>query len=139
MAFDETAAREFLADPRVGIFAVAAESGPPAATPVWYLYEPGGNVRIVTSASTRKAKLLAHAGAATLVVEESAQNATFVAVDLELVDVREAESADDRELASRYLEGEAIDRFVEMASEHMPDENVYTFRPTKWRFASMSV
>lgn len=139
MAFDEKAAREFLAETRVGIFAVAAENGPPAATPVWYLYEPGGNLRIVTSASTRKAKLLARTGTATLVVEESGQNATFVAIDMELVDTRDAEPADDRELASRYLEGEAVERFVDMAVEHMPDEKIYTFRPTKWRFASMSV
>lgn len=139
MAFDQHAAQEFLAEPRVGVLAVASKNGPPAATPVWFGFEPGSDLWIVTSASTRKAKLLAHTGVATLVVEESEQSATFVAVDLELVDVREAGPADDRELASRYLEGEALERFVEMASEQLPDEQRYTFRPTKWRFASMEV
>lgn len=139
MAFDENAAQNFLAESRVGVFAVAAENGPPAASPVWYVYEPGSEVRIVTSASTRKAKLLSRTGTATLVVEESGQRATFVAVDLELVDMREASPADDRELAARYLEGDALERFVESVGEHIPDEKVYTFRPTKWRFASMSV
>ena len=139
MAFDEQAAQKFLAEPRVGVFAVSAVNGPPAATPVWYGYEPGGEVWIVTSASTRKAKLLARTGTATLVVEESGQNATFVAVDLELVSSKDAGSADDRELASRYLEGEALESFVDMAGEQIPDEKRYTFRPTKWRYASMSI
>ena len=44
----------FLAAVHVGVLAVESVDGPPVATPVWYLYEAGGDVLISTDTSTRK-------------------------------------------------------------------------------------
>ena len=42
----------------MGILAVADTGRGPLAVPVWYHYEPGGVVRIVTAGGSRKATLL---------------------------------------------------------------------------------
>jgi nitroimidazol reductase NimA-like FMN-containing flavoprotein (pyridoxamine 5'-phosphate oxidase superfamily) len=38
----------FLAAVRVGVLAVAEEGRGPLTVPVWYSYEPGGEIRLVT-------------------------------------------------------------------------------------------
>jgi hypothetical protein len=58
MSFAERQA--FLAEPRVATLRVSivqADRGP-LAVPVWYLYEPGGDVRFWTAGASRKARLL---------------------------------------------------------------------------------
>ena len=39
----------FLADVHVGIISVAEDGHGPLTVPVWYSYEPGGEVRIITA------------------------------------------------------------------------------------------
>lgn len=48
----------FLAETRVGIISIPQEGRGPLAVPVWYSYQPGGDVCIWTGAKTRKARLL---------------------------------------------------------------------------------
>jgi nitroimidazol reductase NimA-like FMN-containing flavoprotein (pyridoxamine 5'-phosphate oxidase superfamily) len=39
----------FLADVHVGVISVAEDGHGPLTVPVWYSYEPGGEVRIITA------------------------------------------------------------------------------------------
>ncbi|GAA2792588.1 hypothetical protein GCM10010533_33450 [Mycolicibacterium pallens] len=65
----ESERQEFLAAKHVAVISVAATDGrPPASVPIWYDYTPGGNIRITTGASRRKARLIKQNGALTLVV-----------------------------------------------------------------------
>lgn len=48
----------FLAEPRVGVFAVNEPGSGACAVPVWYDYVPGGPIRITASPSSRKVRLL---------------------------------------------------------------------------------
>lgn len=48
----------FLAETRVGIISIPEEGRGPITVPVWYTYQPGGDVCVWTSASSRKANLL---------------------------------------------------------------------------------
>ena len=48
----------FLADPHVGIISIAEEGRGPLTVPVWYSYEPGGDLRVVTGRTSRKGRLL---------------------------------------------------------------------------------
>ena len=52
-SFSESERQEFLADKHVGVLSVAADGRPPASVPIWYDYTVGGNVRIMTGASSR--------------------------------------------------------------------------------------
>ena len=51
----------FLADLHVGIISIPEEGRGPLAVPIWYLYEPGGELRVLTPRTSRKAQLLQHA------------------------------------------------------------------------------
>jgi hypothetical protein len=138
MDFDERAAAEFLAEPRVGIFAVASRSGPPAAVPIWYSYTVGGRLWIITEANSRKRRLLARTGCATLVVDEVAPRTRFVSVDCEVVDSRPVTAEDQRELASRYLVGDALDPYLATVAANIPNEQRITLQPTRWRYADLT-
>src|SRR5689334_10260684 len=59
----------FLADTHVAIISVAADGRGPLAVPVWYGYEPGGVVRVVTGGTSRKAALIRAAGRVSLCVQ----------------------------------------------------------------------
>ena len=48
----------FLAGIHVGVLSVDEPGRGPLAVPVWYLYEPGGEIVVVTRPEARKARLL---------------------------------------------------------------------------------
>ena len=52
----------FLADVHVGVISVAEDGHGPLTVPIWYSYEPGGEVRIITARRARKGQLLERAG-----------------------------------------------------------------------------
>ena len=60
----------FVADPRVGVLSIAREAGAaPLSTPVWYLYEPGGEVIITIGRDSEKARLLDASPTASMCVQ----------------------------------------------------------------------
>lgn len=138
MDFDERAAAELLAEPHVCIFAVASPSGPPAAVPLWYSYTVGGPVWIITETTSRKRRLLARTGCATLVVDEVAPRTRYVSVDCELVEARPATVEDQRELASRYVPADALEAYLATVATNVQHEERITLQPTHWRFADLT-
>ena len=45
----------FLAAVHVGVISVAEDGRGPLTVPIWYSYEPGGEVRVITARASRKA------------------------------------------------------------------------------------
>lgn len=138
MEFDSRAAAEFLAEPHVGVLAVASTSGPPAAVPIWYSYTVGGRVWIITSGKSRKARLLAGTGCATLVVDEVTPRTRYVSVECELVDTRPATAEDQRELAALHLSGAHLEEYLADVAANLHEEQRMTLRTTRWRFADLT-
>ena len=56
MAMSEHERQEFLAGVHVGVISIERADGPPLTVPIWYGYEPGGLVWIITGAETLKGK-----------------------------------------------------------------------------------
>jgi nitroimidazol reductase NimA-like FMN-containing flavoprotein (pyridoxamine 5'-phosphate oxidase superfamily) len=56
MSEDERQA--FLAEVHIGVISIEREDGPPLAVPIWYGYEPGGDVWVTTGADSLKSRLL---------------------------------------------------------------------------------
>ena len=52
----------FLADVHIGIISIAEEGRGPLTVPIWYAYDSGGDLRIMTGRESRKGRLLARAG-----------------------------------------------------------------------------
>lgn len=139
MDLDKQAEAAFLAEPHVGILAVTSVSGPPAAVPLWYSYSVGGELWILTEATSRKLRLLKRTRCATLVVDEVDPRTRYVSVDCAVVDVRPATAQDVRKLASRYLSGGPLEEYLAFAAANIPDEQRVTLQPTRWRFADLTL
>ena len=58
MALTREEREQFLADVHVGVLSVADGDRGPLSCPIWYLYEPGGEILVITGKDSRKAKLL---------------------------------------------------------------------------------
>lgn len=136
--FSESERQEFLAGLHVGVLSVAAADGrPPASAPMWYDYAPGGNIRINTGPSSRKARLIERAGVVTLAVQREEPPYQYVVVEGTVVDTTKPTPLDVREeIAIRYL-GEELGRaFVESLKGQ--ESVLFTVRPDKWITADFS-
>ncbi len=58
LATSEHERQEFLAAVHVGVISIERADGPPLTVPIWYGYEPGGLVWIITAAESLKGRLL---------------------------------------------------------------------------------
>ena len=136
-AFTETEGQEFLAALHVGVLSVAADGRPPASVPIWYDYTPGGQIRINTGASSRKAKLIEQAGAVTLVVQREEPPYQYVVVEGTVVETTKPTPVDVREaIAIRYLGEEGGRAFVRSLEGR--DSVLFTVRPDRWLTADFS-
>jgi len=62
---------QFLGGVHVGVLSVASVDGRgPLAVPVWYSYQPGGTVNVITGGSTRKAAAILAAGRFSLCAQD---------------------------------------------------------------------
>ncbi len=136
-SFSEAERQEFLAAKHVAVLSVAADGRPPASVPIWYDYNPGGNIRIMTGTSSRKAGLIERAGAVTLVVQREEPPYQYVVVEGTVVDSTTPAPADVQEsIAIRYLGEEGGRAFVR--SMEGVEEVLFTIRPDRWLSADFT-
>ena len=126
------AAQSFLAAPRIGMLAVARPAGPPIASPIWYGYEPGGEVVFNIGRNSAKAKALRAAGVASLCAQSEQLPYAFVTVDGPVV-VEDAAADEElrKVIAVRYLGDELGASYVE--STRGGDNVVARLTPERWR------
>jgi PPOX class probable F420-dependent enzyme len=136
--FSESERQEFLAAVHIGVLSVAATDGrPPASAPIWYDYAPGGNIRINTGASSRKARLIEQAGAVTLAVQREEPPYQYVVVEGAVVETTRPSPLEVREeIAVRYLGDEGGRAFVQSLKDQ--ESVLFTVRPDKWITADFS-
>jgi nitroimidazol reductase NimA-like FMN-containing flavoprotein (pyridoxamine 5'-phosphate oxidase superfamily) len=125
----------FLADVHVGVISIADEGRGLLAVPIWYTYEPGGELRVVTARASRKGRLLAHAGRFSLCAQTETPPYQYVSVEGPIMATEAADLERDlRPLAHRYLGIEMGDRYIEQTRDaHEHAENVrIRMRPERW-------
>ncbi|WP_431240287.1 pyridoxamine 5'-phosphate oxidase family protein [Mycolicibacterium aichiense] len=134
----ESERQDFLAAKHVAVLSVATTDGrPPASIPIWYQYVPGGDIQISTGPSTRKARLITEAGAATLVVQDEEPPYRYVVVEGTLVDTTDPTPPEVLEkTAVRYLGEEGGRQFLESMAGHA--NVLFTIRPDRWLTADFS-
>jgi PPOX class probable F420-dependent enzyme len=137
-SLSEIERQEFLAAKHVAVLSVAsADARPPASVPIWYDYTPAGDIRISTSPSSRKARLIERAGSVTLVVQREAPPYQYVVVEGTVVDTTRPAPMQVREaIAVRYLGEEAGRRFARDLEP--PDTVLFTIRPDRWLSADFT-
>jgi len=122
----------FLADVHVAVISVAEDGHGPLVVPIWYSYEPGGEVRIITGRTSRKGKLLERAGRFSLCVQAETPPYRYVSVEGPIVAVEAPDiERDGRPLAHRYLGTELGDRYIEDTRDVVGNVLV-RMRPERW-------
>jgi nitroimidazol reductase NimA-like FMN-containing flavoprotein (pyridoxamine 5'-phosphate oxidase superfamily) len=100
----------FLADVHIGVISVSEEGRGPLTVPIWYAYDSGGDLRIMTGRESQKGRLLARAGRFSLCVQTESPPYKYVNVEGAIVSTQAADIHRDlRPLARRYLGKEMAD------------------------------
>jgi nitroimidazol reductase NimA-like FMN-containing flavoprotein (pyridoxamine 5'-phosphate oxidase superfamily) len=123
----------FLAEVRVGVLTVAAESDrAPLTTPIWYDYRPGGDVTVQTSPGLRKARLITEAGRFALCVHDDNVPYRYVTVEGPVVEVRPVTEQERFAMAARYMPEEIAAVYIEATRERQAGNVAITMRPDRW-------
>jgi nitroimidazol reductase NimA-like FMN-containing flavoprotein (pyridoxamine 5'-phosphate oxidase superfamily) len=125
----------FLADVHVGVISIPDEGRGPLTVPIWYAYESGGELRVVTARGSRKGRLLARAGRFSLCAQTETPPYKYVSVEGPIIAMEAADLERDlRPLAHRYLGAAMGDRYIENTRDaHEQAENVLIrMRPERW-------
>ncbi|MGH3146715.1 MAG: pyridoxamine 5'-phosphate oxidase family protein, partial [Rubrobacter sp.] len=130
--------QEFLAEPRVGVLSVASGGDrPPLTVPLWYGYEPGGNLTFFTGTQGRRARktgLIQTAGVLSLTVQREEFPYRYVTAECTVVGTDRPPSAEQvLAIVRRYLPEEHAQGFARAELEHPASEFVlFTIRPDRW-------
>ena len=123
----------FLADLHVGIISVAEDGRGPLTVPIWCSYEPGGEVRVVTGGTSRKAQLLRTARRFSLCAQTETPPYKYVSVEGPIVAIEPANlERDRRPLAHRYFGVRAGDQYIERTRAETVENVLVRMRPERW-------
>jgi nitroimidazol reductase NimA-like FMN-containing flavoprotein (pyridoxamine 5'-phosphate oxidase superfamily) len=123
----------FLAGVHVGVLAVADSGRAPLAVPVWYSYEPGGLVSVITGRSSRKAARIEAEQRISLCAQTETAPYQYVSVEGPVVSVdATVEPAERREVAYRYLGREFGDLYLAATEADAAENLAVRMRPERW-------
>ena len=123
----------FLAGVHVGIVSVDDPGRGPLLVPVWYLYEPGGEIVLVTKPEARKAPLLAVGARVAFCAQSEEMPPKYVSIQGRVASARPADIARDlKPIVRKYLPAEVGDAYVDNTRPHGTDEIVVRIRPERW-------
>ena len=123
----------FLADVHVGVVSVADGDRGPLTVPIWYDYEPGGDVIFITGRNSRKGRLMAKAGRMSLVAQTETAPYKYVTVEGPCTLKSADRERDLRPMARRYLGEKGGDAYIAtMAGGDGADSVLVRLRPEHW-------
>jgi len=125
---------EFLAGVHVGVLAVNGD-GVPSLTPIWYAYEAGGDVVMITARTSPKTDLLRTEGRASMCVQTETAPYQYVVVEGAVVVDERTDTDLRRAIAYRYLGPELGDLYIETTENEAEaqDSVIVRLTPERWR------
>jgi hypothetical protein len=138
MALSVEEREQFLAQPHIGALSVV--EGPeraPLTVPIWYQYDPGGELWVRTAPGSRKARAIEAAGRFTMLVHRVEPTVRYVSVAGPVT--RTAPDSHDRawEMAARYLPPDKVTGFLEYERTQLGAHFVIAMRPERWLSADL--
>jgi len=121
---------QYLADVHVGVIAVERPDRAPLAVPIWYGYEPGGEVLLWTDTESVKHKVIRDAGRFAITVQDEQPPYKYVTAEGDVTGIGPADDATVRAIAVRYLGQEAGGQFTD--ENLTPTSIVVRMRPQRW-------
>ena len=128
----------FLAEPHIAALSVSA--GPdrgPWTIPIWYQYAPGGEAWVLTSAGSRKARLIEAAGRFTLMVERTIPTERYVSVEGPVTRTALGTGEMLLEISERYLPPEKVPAYIKFAQTELGEQVAIYLRPQRWLTADL--
>lgn len=138
MSLPDDEQQSFLAEAHVATIAIEEPGHPPLAVPIWYAYEQGGDLWVLTGADSVKARMLRAAGSCTVAVDTVMPRTRYVSVSCDVVEERPGGEQEHVALAERYLPAAAVKKYLDFSSGFGP-EAVFVLRPTRWRSADLTL
>ena len=133
LAMSKGEREQFLAAQRVGIVSVVEPGRGPLALPIWYAYEPGGEVRFLTGTASRKAVLIRQAGRVSLCVQNETPPYQYVSVEGPVAIAEPDYERDVRPMAYRYLGEQLGDWYLQATAEERARGTILVrLRPEHW-------
>lgn len=104
----------YLSGLHVGIISIGGPEKGPLTVPVWYGYEPGGNVWVFTGPESLKFKRIKAAMRFSLCVQTETPPYQYVSVEGPVVEIVEADiDVEMRAMAHRYYGAEGGDNYID--------------------------
>jgi hypothetical protein len=133
-AMSPTERETFLAGLHVGVLSVDDPGHGPLSVPVWYSYEPGGTVDVVTGRNSLKARRLRVAGRFTLCAQNETPPYSYVSVEGPIADIVDPVAPEIlRAMAYRYLGPEFGDLYLAATEDDAPDQVMLRLATERWR------
>ena len=134
MSMTKKEREEFLAGLHVGVISIPEEGRGPLTCPIWYAYEPGGDIVVVTNKTSRKAAALRRAERVSFVAQTEAIPYKYVSVEGAVASLEDADVERDlRPIAHRYLGPEAGDSYLEATRDERAEGSIVVrIRPQRW-------
>ena len=124
---------EFLAGVHVGVLSAAVGTAcQTLAVPVWYSYQPGGLLTVLTGRRSRKAAAIRTAGRFSLCVQDVHPPYRYVSVEGPVVSEEELDPTERLAMARRYLGADGGDRYVTGNPDPGRENVAFRMRPEHW-------
>lgn len=138
MAFSKEEREQFLAEPHVGALSVVERADrAPLVVPLWYAYEPGGQLRVHTGTHSRKARAIRAAGRFSLLVQRTTPTVRYVAVEGPVTGTNAVDRESTRQMAARYLPAEAVAGYVDYEHTELDAHIAIDMQPQHWISADL--
>jgi nitroimidazol reductase NimA-like FMN-containing flavoprotein (pyridoxamine 5'-phosphate oxidase superfamily) len=133
MALSREEREQFLAEPHIGALSVVERPDrAPLTVPIWYQYEPGGDLWIATEPGARKMQAIRAAGRFGIMVERSTPTARYVSVQGPVVLIEPGSPERSREMAQRYIPPARVEEYLEFERTQIGEQVIVHMRPEHW-------
>lgn len=125
----------FLAELHVGVIGIARSGRAPLTVPIWYVYEPGGELWIMVETGSAKHRLIDREGRFSLCVQSETPPYKFVSIEGPVTNIRPSDKdSDERLMARRYLGKKLGDVYIEVSKTDPTNRPglIVTMRPESW-------
>jgi len=116
LAMTQSEREQFLSELHVGVLGIERPDGPPLTVPVWYIYEPGGELWFLTSLDSVKGRLLQQSMRFSLCAQSESLPYKYVSIEGTATISPADKELHSRPMARRYFGVKGGDSYVESES-----------------------
>ena len=123
----------YLAGLHVGVLAINEPGLGPLTVPIWYDYEPGGRLCMITGTESRKGRLLKMGERVSLAAQSEAPPYKYVSVEGPITEIKNSSQEELLSMAIRYL-GEQQGKAYAKANASVSEGNsiLVSVTPERW-------